>query len=88
MSLDKGTLVTHYAYEDETETFGHRTCKGYDVEDRDDVDYRDICVGMALIVNHEGILVKWIQMCSIHVREHTPVGYFDNGELWEIGQLA
>lgn len=87
MSLDKGTLVTHYAYEDETETFGSKTCFAFEADSRDEADPQDVCVGIILKISYEGIFVRWAHFCPNHEKEHTPLGWFNNNELWEIGQI-
>lgn len=88
MPLLNGTLVTHYQEIDEFTGYGEKTCSGYDLDIDDKPDFSDICVGLVLTVDSQGIKVQWLHMCTRHQGECTMRGWFDNGELWEIGQLA
>ena len=83
-----GTIVTAYREEDEYTGSGERTCKGYDVDSRDELDTNDICVGFVLKVVPEGIQVNWVKCCKAHQSDRMHYEYHESGELWEIGQLA
>lgn len=88
MPYRKGTLVTQYQELDEYTGYGERTCSGYESEDRDDFNPTDVCVGMVVNVNEKGVRVRWVQMCTKHMEDHSALGYYKNDELYEIGQLA
>lgn len=87
MSLYKGTLVTMHNY-DEDDSFGVYTCKGYMVDARDEFDPMDICIGIVLDVAPNGIRVRWVQMCTSHMEDHSVLGWYATDNIIEQGQLA
>lgn len=89
MPYRNGTLVTQYQEIDEFTGHGERTCKGYNRQDLREIDTTDICVGMVIQCTDLGdIRVRWIKSCTTHETDHSIVGHYQTGELWEIGQLA
>jgi hypothetical protein len=88
MPYRNGTLVTQYQENDEYTGSGERTCSGYELDVSKELDPSDVCIGMVLSVVERGIRVRWVEMCQRHMEDHSMLGWYQNGELWEIGQIA
>lgn len=88
MPYRNGTLVTQYQEIDEYTGAGERTCSGYELDVSDEPDSSDVCIGRVVTVESRGIRVRWVEMCHRHMEDHSVLGWYQNGELWEIGQLA